>query len=70
MRDTKLFVFFYTAIDGIDYKEELLDPAKLSPEAKAGKAKLEKVIAKMMQPPVSKGAQIEVDAYGNPISKK
>ena len=30
------------AIDGIDYKEELLDPAKLSPEAKAGKAKLEK----------------------------
>jgi arylsulfatase A-like enzyme len=58
------------AIDGVDYKEELLDPAKLSPEAKAAKAKLAKVIVKMMQPPVSKGAQIVVDAYGNPISKK
>ena len=34
------------AIDGIDYKEELLDPAQFTAEAKAGKAKLEKVIAK------------------------
>jgi hypothetical protein len=58
------------AIDGVDYKEELLDPAQFTAEAKTAKAKLEKVIAKMMQPPVSKGAQIEVDAYGNPISKK
>jgi hypothetical protein len=58
------------AIDGVDYKEELLDSAKLSPEAKAAKAKLEKVIARMMQPPISKGARIEVDAFGNPSSKK
>jgi len=58
------------AIDGVDYKEELLDPANLSAEAKTARAKLEKVIAKMMQPPISEGARIEVDAFGNPISQK
>ncbi|MGJ8697505.1 MAG: sulfatase-like hydrolase/transferase [Verrucomicrobiaceae bacterium] len=57
------------AIDGLGYKEELLHPADLSPEATAAKAKLEKVIATMMQPPLSPAAQTEVDTFGNPIKK-
>lgn len=67
-RKFKLFTDgrFY-AIDGPGYKEELLHPKALSPEAKAAKAKLEKAITTMMQPPISPAAQIEVDTFGNPI---
>jgi arylsulfatase A-like enzyme len=60
----------FFAIDGLGYKEEALDPDQLSPEAKAAKAKLEKAIAGMMKPPLSKAAHTEVDAFGNPVSKK
>ena len=56
------------AIDGLGYKEELLDPDQLSPEAKLAKAKLEGAIAQMMKPPLSNAAQTEVDAFGNPVS--
>ncbi|MDE0861608.1 MAG: sulfatase-like hydrolase/transferase [Akkermansiaceae bacterium] len=55
------------AIDGINYKEELLDPQKLSSNAKAAKSKLQKTITTMMQPPISPAAQTEVDAFGTPI---
>ncbi len=58
------------AIDGLGYKEELLHPANLSSKAAAAKAKLQKAIATMMTPPISKAAQIEVDAFGNQIKKK
>ena len=57
------------AIDGLDYKEELLDPKSLSLEAQTAKTKLQKVIATMMQPPISAAARIEVDAFGTLITK-
>lgn len=58
------------AIDGADYKEKLLATDSLNAEAKAARAKLQKAINKMMQPPMSPGALIEVDTYGNPLPKK
>jgi hypothetical protein len=59
------------AIDGVDYKEELLDPAQFTAEAKTAKAKLEKVIARMMQPPVSERSTKSRSTLTEiPISKK
>ena len=57
------------AIDGLDYKEEILDSKSLSLEAQTAKTKLQKVIATMMQPPISAAARIEVDAFGTLITK-
>ncbi|MGC6425698.1 MAG: sulfatase-like hydrolase/transferase, partial [Akkermansiaceae bacterium] len=58
------------AIDGLGYKEELLPADSLSAEARSARAKLQKAIDSMMQPPISEGARIEVDTYGNPLPKK
>lgn len=58
------------AIDGLVYKEELLPADSLSAEAKAARTKLQNAINSMMKPPMSAGALIEVDTYGNPLLKK
>ena len=56
-------------ISGVDLKEEKLDVTRLSQEAKLAQNKLEKVIAEMMQGPISPAARIEVDSYGRPVKK-
>ncbi|MGK0186728.1 MAG: arylsulfatase A [Verrucomicrobiales bacterium] len=56
-------------IAGETLREESLDPAALSTEAEAARTKLKAAIAKMMQPPLSSGALIEVDTFGVPVAK-
>lgn len=54
-------------ISGTGFREEALDPANLSPEAEEAKARLERVIADTMTPPISPAARVEVDAFGDPL---
>ena len=50
-----------------DYVKCPLDLDELTPEAQAARMKLERVIAKMMQPPLSAAARVEVDTFGKPV---
>ncbi len=52
-------------IAGTDMRE--IEVKRMTPEAKAAKAKLQRVIRRTMRPPISPAAKILVDAFGNRI---
>lgn len=54
-------------IRGEGFRERLVNPALSTPKTKAARKKLQAVIDKMMQPPLSPAATLELDAYGNPV---
>lgn len=54
-------------IRGEGFREVPLNLDELSQEAKAARNKLQSAIDKTMQPPLSKTAQQEVDAFGKPV---
>ena len=54
-------------IAGTGMREVALDPAKLTPEATAARSKLQATIERMMRPPLSPAALIEVNAFGEPL---
>ena len=54
-------------IGGTGLREVPLDLENLTAEAKVAREKLGSAIKKMMQPPMSEAARIEVDAFGNPV---
>ena len=56
-------------ISGVTLKERLLDTNKLTLRQKLAQRKLKNVIRRMMQPPVSRAAMVEVDAFGIPVKK-
>ena len=56
-------------ISGVDFKEALIDPNKRSATIDNKRKKLEDVIEKMMQGPISPAAQVEVDSFGRPVKK-
>ncbi|MCB1230071.1 MAG: sulfatase-like hydrolase/transferase [Verrucomicrobiae bacterium] len=56
-------------IAGEGYREQPLDLENLGSEAAAARDRLRKVIDEMMKPPISEAAQVEVDAYGEPVTK-
>ena len=56
-------------IEGDGLREVPVDPSKENKVQVAARSKLEAVIEKMMRPPMSANAQIEVDAYGEPVKK-
>lgn len=58
----------FFAIDGVGFKEELVQLSNASADAKAAHQKLKLAIKKAMQPPTSAAARKLVDAYGDPIA--
>ncbi|MDB4679522.1 MAG: sulfatase-like hydrolase/transferase [Planctomycetaceae bacterium] len=54
-------------IGGTGFREKLVDREQSTPETKAARIKLQAVINKMMQPPLSHAATHEVDAFGNSV---
>lgn len=56
-------------IEGEGFRELELPEDSLSPVAMQAKRKLQQVIDTIMQPPLSPAAQIEVDAFGEPIQR-
>lgn len=54
-------------ISGDGFREEELDVDSLSNKQREAFQKLGKVIEAMMQPPLSPGARVERDAYGEPV---
>ncbi|MEM7386211.1 MAG: sulfatase-like hydrolase/transferase, partial [Verrucomicrobiota bacterium] len=57
-------------IAGNTLREKTLDPNALTPEARQARDQLQGVIDRMMRPPVSPAAQIEVDAFGVPVGSR
>jgi arylsulfatase A-like enzyme len=55
-------------IRGEGFREVPLNPDELSKEAKAARNKLQRVIDKTMEPPLSPAAELEVDAFGEPVN--
>ena len=55
-------------ITGEDLREIPLDRAALTPKAETARAKLQSAIDKMMRPPLSAAAKVEVNAFGDPIN--
>lgn len=66
--DYKLFADgrFYD-VAGTTVREVPLKTDALTPEQSAGRDKLQAVIDRMMQPPMSAAADHEVDGFGNPV---
>lgn len=67
--DYKLFVDGRFFRIGQGFEEVELDIAKLTKREVAARHKLWAAISKCMQPPLSKAATVEVDAYGNPVNE-
>ena len=57
--------FFDIAGNGL--REVALNPDKLSTKEKAAREKLQQLINKTLQPPISPAAGIVVDAFGDPV---
>ena len=54
-------------IAGTNLREQPIDVNSLKPKQTAARGKLQRVIDKMMTGPMSVGASVEVNAFGDPV---